>query len=242
MQYLFTIVLYFFLQATLFATPLKDFTVGYDLYHNGMYVGKTKRQLSTENKFLTFTSVAETAGLAAIFFDVTVTEKSKLRFKDKRLSFFSYSYNEKDNDKNKGYQLRLDKSQQFYNSYKKELYPVTSNLHDTLGFTVAIMHDLQTGKREIKYSIAEKKNLKTYILKLIKKENIQTSNGAISTLKMEHYDPQTKHRFTLWCAENMGFLPIKILKVNHKGDENLLNLTQFNHKKIYLNMENEEYD
>jgi len=240
MQYLISIALYIFLQVAAFATPLKDFTAGYDLYHNGMYVGQTKRRLTTENKFLTLTSSAETAGLAAIFFDVTITEKSKLRFNNKKLNFFSYSYHEKGSDKNKAYQLRLDKSQQFYNSYNKELYPVTSNLHDTLGFTVAIMHDLQSGKRNIKYTIAEKDKLKIYTLKFIKKEALSINNEEISTLKIEHYDPQAKHRFTFWCAEDMGFLPIRIRNINHKGDEKLLNLTHFNKEKFYLEMEDEE--
>ena len=57
---------------------------------------------------------------------------------------------------------------------------------------------------------------------------------------MEHYDPQTKERFTLWCAGNMGFLPIKIQSTNKKGDENLLNLTHFNQNPINLNLNNEE--
>lgn len=240
MRYLITLIIFSFLQISAFATPVKDFSANYELYHNGMYVGETTRHLKTENKFLTFSSVAKTAGIAAWFFDVTITETSKLRLKDKNLNFFSYSYHEKSKDKNEGYQLRLDKAQTFYNSYKKETYPAAKNLHDTLGFTVAIMHDLQAGKREIKYSIAEKKNLKTYILKFIKKENIETSNGEISTLKMEHYDPQTKNRFTLWCAEKMDFLPIRILKINHKGNESLLNLTHFNNKEIYLNIDEEE--
>ena len=240
MRYLITLILFSFLQITAFATPTKDFSASYDLYHNGMYVGESSRKLKTENEFLTFSSVAKTAGIAAWFLDVTITETSKLHFQSDNLNFFSYSYHEKNNDKNKGYQLHLDKSQTFYNSYKKEHYPVTKNLHDTLGFTVAIMHDLQAGKREIKYSIAKKKNLETYILKFIKKENIQTNDGEISTLKMEHYDPQTKHRFTLWCAENMDFLPVRILKTNHKGNEDLLNLTQFNNKKYYLNLDEDE--
>lgn len=240
MRYLITLIIFSFLQISAFASPVKDFSANYDLYHNGMYIGETTRQLKTKNKFLTFSSIAKTAGIAALFFDVTITEKSKLRLKNKSLNFFSYSYHEKSKKKNEGYQLRLDKKQTFYNSYKKENYPVEKNLHDTLGFTVAIMDDLQAGKREIKYSIAEKKELKIYTLKLIKKEKIQTDNGEISTLKIEHYDPQTKNRFTLWCAENMGFLPVRIRKINHKGKENLLNLTKFNNKKIYLNLDDEE--
>lgn len=242
MQYLITITFYFLLQSITFASPLKDFTAGYDLYHNGMYIGQSTRKLTTKDKFLTYSSVAKTAGVVAWFIDITITETSKLLFKNKRLNFISYDYNEKNKDKNEGYQLRLDKPQQFYNSYKKQHYPVAKNLHDTLGFTVAIMHDIQLGKREIKYTIAEKDNLKTYTLKFIKKEALITDKGKISTLKMEHYDPQTKARFTFWCAENMGFLPIRISNINQKGDENLLNLNRFNQKKIYLELDEEESD
>ena len=242
MRYLITILLYLGFQTTSFATPIKDFTARYNLYHNETYVGQTTRRLVTENNNITFSSIAKTEGIVAWFVDITITETSKLRYKNNRLNFVSYSYNEKKNDENKGYQLRLDKSNKFYNSHTKEFYPVANNLHDTLGFTAAIMQDMQNGKREIKYTIAEKKKLKTYTLKFITKENIATNDGQITTFKMEHYNPQTKERFTLWCAENMGFLPVRIHNINRKGDENLFNLTQFNQKKFYLDLPEEELE
>lgn len=242
MRYLITILFYFSIQTLSFATPIKDFTARYNLYHNETYIGQTTRRLVTKNKFINFSSVAKTDGFIAWFVDITITETSKLRYKNNRLSFVSYSYNEKKNDENKGYQLRLDKANKFYNSHTKELYPVVNNLHDTLGFTAAIMHDMQNGKREIKYAIAQKNKLKTYTLKFITKENIATNGGQITTFKMEHYNPQTKERFTLWCAENMGFLPVRIQSINHKGDENLLNLTQFNQKEFYLDLPEEELE
>ena len=55
-----------------------------------------------------------------------------------------------------------------------------------------------------------------------------------------HYDPQTKTRFTLWCAENMGFLPIRIRKINYKGKVVLLNLTHFNQQAIDLILDEDE--
>ena len=242
MRYLITITLFFFLQNIVFAAQLKDFTAQYDLYHNEFFVGTSTRTLSTENKNLTFTSIAETGGIAAWFFNVTLTETSKLQLKNERLQFISYNYNEKNGDENEGYHIRLEQPEKLYNSYTKESYPVVKNLHDTLGFTVAIMQDMQAGKREIQYTIAEKDNLKIYTLKFIKKENLATEKGRISTLKMEHFDPQTKYRFTFWCAESMGFLPIRIRNINPKGDENLLNLTHFNQKAIQLSMETEQSD
>jgi len=240
MQYLVTIILAIILHANVNAASIKDFTATYDLYHNQFFVGKSKRSLNTENQNLTFTSTAETAGIASWFFNVTITEISKLQLKNKHLNFVSYTYSEKNSDETKGYELRQDKPNNFYNSHTKQTYPITQNLHDTLGFTVAIMQDMQEGKRNITYTIAEKDNLKKYTLKFIKKENLTTNNGEISTLKMEHYDPQTKQRFTFWCAENMNFLPIRIRNINHKGDENLLNLTHFNHQVISMSVYTEE--
>lgn len=244
MRYLILLTLYILLQSVALAAPIKDFTANYNLYHNEMYVGQSTRNLTTQNKLLTFTSVAKTAGIAAWFVNMTITETSKLRFKNNRLHFISYHYNEDKNGKNKSYQLHLDSPHKLYNSYTKKHYPAVDNMHDILGFTVAIMHELQTGNREIKYTIAEKKKLKTYTLKLIKQENLTTDKGTISTLKMEHYDPDTKRRFTFWCAENLGFLPIRILNINEKGDENLINLTHLNQKAInlHLNLSNEESD
>ena len=242
MRYLITILFYFSIQALSFAAPIKDFTVRYNLYHNETYVGQTTRHLVSKNNNITFSSVAKTDGFIAWFVDITVTEVSKLQYKNDRLNLFSYRYNEKKSEENKSYQLNIDQGNKIYNSHTKEFYPITNNLHDTLGFTVAIMNDMQNGKRKVKYTIAEKDSLKTYTLKFITKENIATNNGHITTFKMEHYDPKTKERFTLWCAENMGFLPIRILSINRKGNENLLNLTQFNQKEFYLSLPEEEIE
>jgi len=224
------------------AKVVKDFTAEYALYHNQLFVGESKRQLVNSNNTLTFSAITETAGLAALFIDIKINELSTLEFKNNQLNFMSYQYTEKNKDKKETYQLTLAKNQQFYNSHTKQHYPAAKNLQDTLGFTLAIMQDLQSGKRDIKYTIAEKDNLKSYYLKFIKKENIPTNDGHITTHKMEHYNPETKNRFTFWCADKMDFIPVKIRKINHKGDEDVFNLTMYKQQKIYLNLENEAYN
>lgn len=243
MRNLTTAIFYLFFQANLFATPIQNFTAKYDVYHNDVFVAKSTRVLNSTHHHLNFSAVTETAGIVAWFSSITINEMSTLTHTKNKLSFSSYKYDEKKNDKSKLYQLTLDeKSQQLYNSYTKEHYPTSNNLHDTLGFTIAIMHDLSKGKRELNYTIAEKKHLKSYHLKFIKEEKFSSHNNEINTLKMEHYDPVKKTRFTLWCAEELNFLPIKISKIKENGDETLLNLRQFNQKKIYLNIDSDEID
>ena len=242
MQHFISIIsLYLFLPIIAFSAPIKDFSATYKLYHNELYVGESVRTLKTEGKNLSFTAKTDTAGLAALFFSISINETSKLRLDKKQLRFVSYEYDEKNKDKSERYKIYLEQNQ-LYNSHTKQHYPIAEDLQDILGFTISVMHDLNAGKQKITYTIAEKDSLKPYHLKLIKEESIATNNQAINTLKMEHYNPETKHRFTLWCAEELGYLPIRIRSINHKGDENLFNLTQYNQRAIYLNLDNNEID
>ena len=242
MQYFITILFYLTLHTVVLAAPINNFTAQYELYYNEMYIGKTTRHLTKQNNLLTFSSTSKTDGVAAWFKDITIIETSKLLYNNNSLTFYSYNYDEKRNNEEKKYKIHIDKEKTIYNSHTKEHYPIANNLHDILGFTAAVMQDMKNEKKELKYTIAEKRKLKTYTLKFIKKENIATNSGHITTHKMEHYNPLTKERFTLWCAEDMGFLPVRISSYNHKGNTSLLNLTKFNKIKFNLELDEEELD
>ena len=242
MRYLITLFFYLLLNNVAFSASIKDFTSRYEIYHNDFHVGTTIRKLNKEKDFFIFSSESTTAGVASWFFDVTITETSKLIDKDNQLHFHSFKYLRNKNGEKKGYQLNLKNPQQFYNTYKKKLFPVTKDLHDTLGFTVAIMYDLKMGKRSILYTVAKKTKIDNYQLEFIKEENLETNTGSIQTLKMEYFNPKKKQRFTIWCAPEMDYLPIKILSTNNDGDEDLLKLTHFNNKPVHLSLDEEEVD
>ena len=242
MQNVFLAVILFILPTLSFASAVKDFSSRYAVYKNDFFLGNTTRILNTKDNLLNFTAVTKSAGFAALFYDIKITETSKLKLKDNVLNIHSYKYDEKKNDKRITHQLHIDKSGKLYNSFTQQQYPVTSNLHDGLGFSIAIMHDLKNGLRDIKYTIAEKKKLKNYHLKFIKEETLETVSGDLKTIRIEHYNPKTQKRFTFWCAESMGFLPVRILNVKANGDEVLLNLTHYNNKEINLDIDEEEED
>jgi len=230
----------FILPALSYANPVKDFSASYAVYKNGFFLGNTRRTLKTKNNMLSFTAVTETAGFAALFYDIKIKETSELVINNNQLNIHSYIYDEKKNDKRIVHQLYINDSGKLYNSHIKKSYPVKANLHDALGFSIAMMHDLNKGLRDIKYTIAEKEKFRNYHLKFIKEEELPSGNRSIKTIKIEHINPKTKKRFTFWCAESMGFLPVRILNVKANGDEVLLNLTHFNNKEIHLDMDEDE--
>jgi hypothetical protein len=240
MQNLLLTAVLFILPALSFANPVKDFSARYAVYKNGFFLGNTRRTLTTKENMLNFSAVTESAGFAALFFDIKINETSKLVLKNNSLNIHSYKYDERKNDKRIIHQLYIDDSKKLYNSFTKKQYPLTAGLHDALGFSIAIMYDLNKGLRNIKYTIAEKEKLKNYHLKFIKEETLPSTKGSLKTLKIEHTNPKTKKRFTLWCAEGMEFLPVRIVNTKANGDEVLLNLTHYNNKEISLDMDEDE--
>ena len=240
MRYLSFVILLLFAQKNLLAAVIEDFSANYDVYQNGFYLGESTRTLRSKNDQLTFTSITQSKGIAAWFFDVKIVELSKLIFAKNTLQFHYYKYDEKQKNKHEIIELKIDKPRQVFNSYTKQYYPLIQNLYDGLGFSVAMMFDLKKGQRNLSYTIAEKEHLKHYQLKFLGYEKLPTDNKAITTLKMEQYDPQSKSRFTFWCAENMQFLPVRIRNIKTNGDEITLNLTHFNHQAIYLQTENDD--
>lgn len=230
----------FLLPAFTFASPVANFSASYAVYKNGFFLGNSKRTLKAEKNILNYSAVTETAGIAAIFFDVTINEISKLTLKDNKLGIHSYTYDEKNGDKRTIHQLYIDKTGKLFNSYTKENYPITSNLHDGLGFSIAMMADLKKGLRDIKYTIAEKEKLKDYHIKYVKEEILPSDSGGLKTIKIEHTEPGSKNRFTFWCAPSMGFLPVIIQNVKNNGDEVLLKLTDYNNKAVYLYTDEDE--
>ncbi len=219
---------------------VENFSAGYDLYYNGIFVGRSQRELKNNQNILTYTATSKTAGLAAVFLDVTIRETSRLRLQQQQPRFFDYHYLESNNDKQEKYAITLRDQHTFYNSHTKKTYPYADNLQDTLGFAIRLMHDLQQGKRNIAYTMAEKDQVKTYNLKFIGKESLLTDNAPLETIKLEYHEPGSKLRFTVWCAEKMGFLPVRIASITPHGDENLLLLNAYNRKKIYIDYDLEE--
>ena len=232
MRFITVIFCLLLMQPLAYAATIKNFTASYAVYQNGFFLGNSKRALNSASNMYTLSSVTESAGIAAWFFKVKIVETSRLRLKDNKLFFNSYSYDEKQKNKHDKHSLSLDKSNQLYNSFTKQNYPLTKNLHDGLGFTLAMMHDLKNGIRKLNYTIAEKEHLKSYSIKYISEEIISTDDGDVKTLKMEHYDAKTKSRFTFWCAEKFDFLPLRINNIKQNGDEITLNLTRYNNKDV----------
>jgi len=89
-------------------------------------------------------------------------------------------------------------------------------VQDRLSSQLALMLALQQSgipdkKQHFTYSIADGGRLKQYSFKIIAEEKLETSLGVLKTIKLEHKRSNQNGLMFLWCAEELAYLPVKIL-------------------------------
>lgn len=203
--------------ANLFKTGFK---VEYDVNYNGMDLGVSKRSLSfPSSETAIYKSTTTPEGFAALLISETVTETSNIHINRKKIQPSQYQFVKNKKGNIEQHQIDFDwKTQQIKNSYLKTTEKLKDNTHDLLSFQLEIMQNLQQHKTSMHYHIATKKHTRDYNLKVVKKEIIETGLGDFEVIKLQSELTKGESQFTFWSAPALEYLPVKIQKVNDKGD------------------------
>ena len=196
------------------------FKIEYNVNYNGMEVGVSKRSLlfiSDENAIYKAETVPE--GFASLFIKETVKEISNSKITRKRITPIQYVITKNKSGKIEENKIDFNWNEKILtNSYSKKPETLKENSYDLLSLQLSIMRDLQQHRRAMRYKIATKKHYRLYNLKIEKEEVINTPMGEFKTTKLVSNSPEGNSTFTFWCAQALEYLPVKIQKINDKGD------------------------
>jgi Protein of unknown function (DUF3108) len=198
------------------ATPLPHrFTATYDVKKAGITVGETKRVLSrVSNQSGTqyqFESITRPAGIARLLTNGQVVERSLWNYHQNKPRPQQYTFFNSGSKKNRNVRLDFDWAKhQVINTINGEPWamPLEHGTQDKLLYQLRIMQDLPTTKTTLHYPVADGGKLKYYDIKVIGKERIRTKLGIFDTIRLRH--TKGSRKTTLWCAEQLGYLPVRI--------------------------------
>ncbi len=196
------------------------FKVEYDVEYNGFSLGVSKRSLSfAPPQTAIYKSTTTPEGFAALLISETVTETSNIHISREEIKPALYRFLKNKKGNIEQHQINFNwQTKQLSNSYLKTTEALQNNTYDLLSFQLKIMQDLQKNKTHMQYRIATKKHTRDYNLKVLNKETIDTGLGKFEVLKLQTDLTEGKSQFTFWAAPALEYLPIKIEKVNDKGD------------------------
>ena len=210
---------------------LEPFKVTYNIYKGPLKVGSISRDLRIEEDGqYSFTSRMESKGFAKFLSGSLLLETSKGTISEDKIIPHTYS-RETDKPK-KNYELNFDRksnlvkridSAEGYEEMLKE------DTFDKLSYQAQMMMDLNSiSKKDLKYDIASQKKIVTYKITLIKEKKISTPMGKFKTLVVNRKDPNSSKETTVYCAEDLDWLPVRIEHTDKKGRSMAAKIATYN--------------
>jgi len=200
------------------------FEASYEVSHNNFYLGDSVRILKKQdNQTWIYRSDTSPKGIAKAFVSDIIEEISTITRNVGQLYPVEYKYRQHGGKKLTEFTLNFDwTANTLTNTYNKQTYELKPDTHDLLSFQIQLMQDLQAGKNKVSYVIADKKRVDTYNLKADKKDSVETPMKTFNALKLISNKIRDKMQFIIWCAPELGYLPVKVMKIEEDGDESVM--------------------
>jgi hypothetical protein len=196
-----------------FTVTVVPFKAVYSVHTSGFRIGKIERSLQPWGKgSYVYRSEMRAEGLLALIKNDQIFEESVWRLEGGRPRPLEYTTRQTSGDASGNFAVKFDWKQARIRNrsgdgvWKDKLDP---QVLDKLLYQLAIMYDLQAGKRSLDYRIADGGEIKNYQFFPLGEEQLSTPLGKVSTLKFERRK-DNKRVATLWCAPSLRYLPVRL--------------------------------
>lgn len=191
-------------------TESPEFTAHYTLGKGPLELADlTRRVYRSADDTYVFLSEAKPLGIVKLFNKSTITETSEWTYVDNQLRPLSYVYDRHGDKDPRQFKITFDWQKLMASSSGAESWHVAiqPGILDKLLFHLALIHDLQRGRQELTYLIADSGTIKNHLFTVVGKESITTELGTFETWKLER---NGNHQTILWCAPKLGYMPVKL--------------------------------
>lgn len=91
-----------------------------------------------------------------------------------------------------------------------------SLMFDRVSIQYQLMHDLLNGELGHEYTLYEVDEIKTAVVTNIGRKRVSVPAGDFDAVGIQHQSDNSKRVMTLWCVEELGYLPV-IIEQHRKG-------------------------
>ena len=209
--------------------PYPAFTALYRLYVNGIAIGHQEITLVADSDGgYRYSAKTDSIGIAAFLRDDSLRELSRFDYHDGRIRPHEYEYHHERKNQERHVRIHFDHADgEVINDVQGERWQmeIPADALDKLVVQLALMLDLQKGKREVEYAVADGGHLKTFRFRLRRQESLQIPAGRFHTLKLERLREDQDRTTYLWVAPGLDYLPVQIKQIARRdGTEYLSQL------------------
>lgn len=186
------------------------FTAHYVVKKGPLQLGVSMRRFEVgEDGTLVYRSSSDTTGLAEMLFSNHEKETTTLQLVDGHALPVQYDYR-RSGKRSRTLQQTFDWEKATVASRLDQVlteYEIDRPTYDLNAYQLNLMVALARGEREFVFNIAGKHGPRTYDIRHVGDEAVRTDLGTLDTVVVQRKSNQTT---TLWCAEKLNFLPVRI--------------------------------
>ena len=93
-------------------------------------------------------------------------------------------------------------------------------VHDRVSLQYGLMHDLVNGVHRTEYSLQDAEKFKPLTITSVGTKPVEVPFGRFEAIGIQHQAAGSSRVTTLWCVEELGFLPV-IIEQHRKGKLNV---------------------
>ncbi|MBI5041181.1 MAG: DUF3108 domain-containing protein [Gammaproteobacteria bacterium] len=199
-----------------------DFQAVYQLRVDNFVIGETQVDLAaqTSGRYL-YSSRTHSTGLLRIFRNDKVLESSLFTLNGQHIRPLEYRFDHTGSKKERHAYLKFDwNAGEVANTVEGHTWEmkIPERTLDKLIVQLAVMMDLDAGKKELVYSIADGGKLKEYRFAIVGKETLRVPAGEFATIKLERLRKDNDRTTYFWCAPSLGYLPVRIKQIEHEDN------------------------
>jgi len=193
-------------------TPLVPHTAEYRIKIN--VVGGTLRtELRADGNAYTATHVVKPSGMSRILASGDITESSRFSLAADGLHPDNYSSVDSLSRDKSRVEIQFDwDTGEARGTVNNEAVSLTMDAiaHDRISIQYELMHDLLNGEVSTQYTLFDIDRLKTLNVRNIGRKSVKVRAGTFEAVGIQHQTENSKRVTTLWCVEELGYLPVII--------------------------------
>lgn len=211
------------LNAEIIKPKISPFHAHYVVTKSGLTIAKSKRSLTRlKDDVFIFESKTESIGVARLFSNAKVYERSEWRLNSTEGSVtpINYLYKNSTSEKKREVKLLFDWDKNIITNIingSPWTMATTPDVKDKLLYQVQMMLDLSKQElgTELFYHVADGGKIKAYHLNIHPIESIRIDDKNYQTIRItrSHKDRTT----TFWCAKELNFIPVRIVRAKKNG-------------------------
>lgn len=175
--------------------------------------GKLRTEVSLTEEGYSANSVLKASGIASWFVRGDVTERSEFSIIENGVRPLTFHSVDKISKEDKYMDFIFDWEQkQVIGKIDGEdfVLDLEDRAHDRVSLQYELMLDLLNDSRTAEYTLVDDDEIKSLHVTYVGVESVKVPYGKFEAIKIQHRKEKSDRVTTLWCVEELDYLPVKI--------------------------------